>query len=45
MQPSTASEPQTIYVDLTDATNDAIGMTGRFMRGEPRDTIALTFIV
>lgn len=45
MQPSTGSEPQTIYVDLTDATNDAIGMTGRFMRGQPRDIIALTLIV
>jgi hypothetical protein len=45
MQLATGGEPRTIYIDLTDATNDAIGMTGRFMRGSPRDIIALTLMV
>jgi hypothetical protein len=39
------SEPQITYIDLTDATYDAIGMTGRFMRGRPRDVIALWLTV
>ena len=44
-QRSTGGEPRTIYVDLTEATNEAIGMTGRFLRGSKRDIIALTLIV
>jgi hypothetical protein len=40
-RPSESSGPEIIYVDLTDATKEAIGMTGRFMRGHPRDIVAL----
>src|SRR5438045_2565184 len=41
-RPSDSRRPEITYIDLTDATNDAIGMTGRFMRGRPREIVALT---
>ena len=33
------------YVDLTDATEEAIGMGGRFLRGRRKDIVALTLLV
>ena len=34
-----------VYIDISDVTEQAIGMTGRFMRGRRRDVVVLTLIV
>lgn len=34
-----------VYIDISDVTERAIGMTGRFLRGRRRDIILLTLIV
>jgi hypothetical protein len=39
---STGNGPVITYIDLTDAINEAIGMTGRFMRGNWSDILRLT---
>ncbi len=34
-----------VYIDISDVTEQAIGMTGRFLRGRRRDIVLLTLIV
>jgi hypothetical protein len=40
-----AVDPRIAYVDITDATNEAIGVTGRFVRGDRKAIVIVTLIV